>query len=476
MIDLMTPQRQSPLAIVFLGLRILRSLGLSSLVILLLFVFQAPLDGALVVLPFIVILGLGALSALAWWRYTFVLVGDELVVTKGVLRVDRLTVPLDRIQSMAIDQELLHRITGLVKISVDTAGSSEAEFTIDAVSRPVAEELERQAVTTRQHVQLASQDLPTTPMPEDDWVVFTQGPERLLRAALTTWPLSGLVVLGPLVAFGDDFGERVPESFPEIDTTALPWWGIPIGIVGFVGFSMVLNIIRVFLQDWDLTLHSSATSLRRTSGLLSRTSKASSVARIQVVTSTQNPLQRSAGLRSVNLSTIGEGDLALLGCDDEQWQTVLRLAQPDQSDDAGVQREISPASAWLITRNTIVAATVIAVAGFFLVGWWSLLVLLIIAPTWWLASVHVRNFRWGFGSRLSTSSRVINRATQLTLPRKTNAVIVRQSIFERRRGLASVIVSTAAGAISIGMIPLVEAAALRDAVLQQVETDHRPWM
>ena len=40
MIDLTAPQRQSPLAIVFLGLRILRSLGIAQLVILVLFIFR----------------------------------------------------------------------------------------------------------------------------------------------------------------------------------------------------------------------------------------------------------------------------------------------------------------------------------------------------------------------------------------------------------------------------------------------------
>ena len=66
-------------------------------------------------------------------------------MTRGVLRIDRLTVDVSRIQSIAIEQELLHRLTDLVKVVVDTAGSSQAEFTIDAISRPIAEELQRQA-------------------------------------------------------------------------------------------------------------------------------------------------------------------------------------------------------------------------------------------------------------------------------------------------------------------------------------------
>ena len=147
MIDLTAPQRQSPLAIVFLGLRIFRSLGLAQLVILVLFIFRAPLNGPLSVVPLLIILAFGGFSALAWWRYTFQLVDGEVVVTRGVVRVVRLNVPIERIQSIEIEQQLLHRLTGLVRVTIDTAGSKEAEFSIDAIARPVAEELQRRAVT-----------------------------------------------------------------------------------------------------------------------------------------------------------------------------------------------------------------------------------------------------------------------------------------------------------------------------------------
>ncbi len=115
MIDLTAAQRQSPLAIVFLGLRIFRSLGIAQIVILALFIVRAPFDGFLSVLPFLIVVAFGGFSALAWWHYTFQLVDGELVVTKGVVRVVRLNVPIERIQSVAIEQRLLHRLTGLVQ-------------------------------------------------------------------------------------------------------------------------------------------------------------------------------------------------------------------------------------------------------------------------------------------------------------------------------------------------------------------------
>lgn len=473
MIDLSVPQRQSPLAIVFLGLRILRSLGIAQIVIVVLFIMRAPFNGALSVLPFVLIVAFGGFSALAWWRYTFQVLDDELVVTKGIVRVVRLNVPIERIQSIAIEQQLLHRLTGLVKVAVDTAGSNEAEFSIDAVARPVAEELQRRAVTAVPTPVKIGSALPP-PMLAEDRVVFTHDGRRLLAMALTMWPLTGLLVLGPLLAFGGDLFNRLPDV--GLGDQPFRWWWVPVGIACFIVFSVVLNIIRVFLQDWELSLRASATSLRRTSGLLSRMNTASSVDRIQMVTSAQNPLQRRAGLRNIELATVGQRNLSVDGCDDAQFTTVLTLAAVTPIDELLLDRRIHPAAVWLAVRNATVVCALLTGALFWLIGWWSPLVLSSIPLVWATTRLNVANFRWGLGQQLANSSHVLSLRTAQALLHKTNAVTVTQSIFERRRGLGRVQLATASGAISIGMIPIEEAQAARDTILHAVETDTRSWM
>ena len=478
MIDLTVPQRQSPLAVVFLGLRTLRNIGLAQLAIIVVFVVRGPFGGPLLVLPALLFLALGAFSALAWWRYTFQLLDGELVVHKGVLRLDRLTVPVDRIQSLAIEQELLHRLTGLVKVSVDTAGSSEAEFTIDAIPRPVAEELERRAVTaTSQATRTPSPGRHVTRDPHPERVVIHHDGRRLLAAALTASPLAGLVVLGPLLAALGQLGDDLPFDSVSVDSDDFTWWWLPAGLAAGLAFSVLLNIGRVILQDWDLTLRASDTSVRRTSGLLSRTSSASSVARVQVLRTARNPLQRAAGLQEVELSTIGEGDLWLVGCDDDQVDLVREAIHATPGAQLALDRRIHPAGIWLAVRNTTLLAALASVGLTLAFGWWAApLPLLMVLWAGLTQTLHVRNHRWSIGAELATSSRVFSSSTRQSPLRKANSVKVSQSIFERRRGLATVKSSTAAGSITIGMIPLDEARAVRDVIVHAAETDRRPWM
>ncbi len=479
MVDLSTPQRQSPLAVVFLGVRILRNIGLVQLAIAAFFLLRSPLNGV-AVLATVVVLLFGVVSVLAWWRYTFQVIDGELVVNKGVLRADRLTISADRIQSLAIDQELLHRLTGLVKVSVDTAGTAEAEFTIDAIARPLAEELQRQVVTAapqhaaiRPEAEAAAVSVDARAAAER--VIFTHPPKRLLITALTVWPLAALVLLAPLFAFGDQIRDELGDDVPDIDPGGFQWWWVPAAIFGVLAISVALNIAQVFLGEWQLTLRATATSLRRTSGLLSRTSKASTVARVQVVSSTQNPLQRRAGIRQVQLSTIGDGDLILVGCDDKQLATVRRLAHVDR-DLAALDRRIHPAQTYLAVRNALVVLVPVAVVGaLFLNPFVAALPLLAVA-VWLVSRREVRTTRWGIGSELALTKQVVSTETRQTSLRKTNVVSVTQTIFQRRRSLAQVDVVTAAGTVSIGMLALEEAHALRDLILAAVETDRLSWM
>ena len=477
MIDLSQPQRQSPLAVVFLGLRAIRSLGVVQFVVLGLFIVRGAADGRLLFVVGVAASGLAAMSVLSWWRYTFQLVAGELVVTRGVVRVDRLSVDVGRIQSIAIEQELLHRLTDLVKVVVDTAGSSEAEFTIDAIPRPVAEELQQQATRLASNSPRVD---PIEPARPSERVVFQHSAGRLAIAALTASPWAGLALLVPLLAIDevvlDPITDQLSEWAPDTDFGTLGWWLVPIVGVAVAVFVSLLNLARIFLADWGLALRTDSTTLRRTSGLLSRSSTTSTVARVQVLASRRNPLQRWAGVHDLHLSNVGQGDMRLIGCRDREFAVTAALAGLTAVNDLPLDRRVHPAEVRLRVRNTSLFAAAVAVAGSSLVGWWALSAFAVVVVVWWATRRHVRTYRWSLGSEVATSRLVIGSSTRQALIRKANVVRVTQSIFERRRGLGRVEVVTAAGTIAIGMIPIDEARAVRDVIVHGVETDRRVWM
>ena len=130
------------------------------------------------------------------------------------------------------------------------------------------------------------------------------------------------------------------------------------------------------------------------------------------------------------------------------------------------------------TRNAAVFS-LLAVAGLVWtpVGLWALLALVMVPWRWLVARRKHRLHRWGVvPGGIAQHHQFVTVWTEELMLRKVNGVEVRQSWFERSRGLATVRLKTAQGAISIGMIPLEEAQAVRDLALMEAETNTKAWM
>lgn len=475
MIDLRQPQRQSPWAIAFLAFGILRSIGIIQAVVAVFFIVTRGLDGRLLaVLPILAALLLAG-SVLSWWRFTFQVVDGEFVVQSGVFSVNRLSVPLARIQSISIEQELLHRVVGTVRVSLDTAGSEQTEFRIDAVDRSVADELRRTTGRTGPASESTAPIASGADHRDAGEVLLEHSPRRLVLAALTSWPWAGLVILAPLFAILDQTGGDVP--LPDIDAGQARWWWVPLLATAFVAIAVALNVVRMILQNWGLTVTVDRTTVRRSSGLLSRRLDSRDASKVQIVSTSQNPLQRSFGLSALTLSSIGDGSLEVIGCDDSE---VARITHATGSTPGAVlapHRTIHPAEIRLAVRNAAVLTAVLGVAAAMIVGWWAALTALVVPVAWVRARRHVAHFRWNATtSELVAHGRIIDNWSKQSLLRTTNGVRLTRSLFERRRDLARVHVDTAAGSISIGMLPLEHATALRDHVLAAVLLDDQPWM
>ncbi len=475
------PQRQSLLAAVFQALRVIRQIGIAQVIVGLVFLSNAPIPGGVFVLVPAIGLLLLAIGVALWWRYTFHVADGELVVRRGLVSDDRLSVPLDRVQSVSIEQQLLHRLVGLVQVSVDTAGSDAAEFVIDAVPRTTAEALQRLAASERSEVSNAiTGDGGEPPSPvADEATIVSHTWQRLLTMSVTQWPVAGVIVIGPLLAFGNELVDLLPFDIaaPDLDLDPGLWmlWLIPVGIAVITLAGVLLNIVQLALTEWNLTVTASASGFRRTAGLLSRTSRASSIPRVQRLVEHQNVLEQRVGLRRFTLHTIGTGDIQVPGCTEAEADELHRRAFGGCS--PALDRRISAKSAFLPIRNTAVITVLVMAAAARPLGWWVLLGLVI--PLWvaFTERHRVARHRWGVDGHGWIDRRdMFALRTEQSLHRKVNRVRVTQSRYARRRGLATVVLATAEGSTSIGLIPVDEAQALRDLVLAEVEQDRRPWM
>ncbi|MDB9846455.1 PH domain-containing protein, partial [Acidimicrobiales bacterium] len=157
----------------------MRSIGLIQLLLFVGFVI-ARLPSVLVFVGLVGVVGLGlfAVAGLRWWRFTFEIEGEELVVRRGVVQQQRLSIPLGRVQSVSLEQKLLHRIVSLVQISLETAGTETAEFVIDAVDQRTASALQQTIANYRRPTRVVAggDEQPDTFPPRPEQTVVHHNP------------------------------------------------------------------------------------------------------------------------------------------------------------------------------------------------------------------------------------------------------------------------------------------------------------
>src|SRR5699024_7847353 len=97
-----------------------------------------------------VILIAGIIGVLWWYRLTYEISGDELIIQHGIFIRKQRFISRHRIQSIDLTAHVIHRLFHLVKVDIKTAGSKDgAEATLSAVTLKKGERL-RQMLMVRQ--------------------------------------------------------------------------------------------------------------------------------------------------------------------------------------------------------------------------------------------------------------------------------------------------------------------------------------
>lgn len=445
------------------------------------------------------LLGIGSAVFLAvaglagWWRFTYGLEatdeGDQVVTLSGILSRNRTSVPLERIQSVSTRQNLLHRITNLVEVKVQTAGSSGSEVELPAVSIEIADRIRRLSTATRtsgERVEIPDGVVP--PRPDTD-PLLRRSLGEILVVAFTRNPI---VLLAPIpLAIGLGFeaeellGDRIEGLLSSAgSSTAATIITIIVVLVLSAAFSVTLIVLRFF----DLRLFADGVGLRRLAGLLSRTEVTASFERVQVVATKMNPIERWLDLRELVLPVAGgraadlqatPTSLQLPGSKPAEVERIAELLLGSGRHRTELTNGISPLAIrrWTLWGGAVPAITA-AVGLWFALGWWSLAFLTWLPIMWVTATYHQRGWRWSLGAEtLVVRNGVIGEHRREMPVRKAQNVIVQQGLFHRRFGLGDVSVRTASNVIlTIPLLPLAQAQAIRDEVLYRAETDPRPFM
>lgn len=438
----------------------------------------------LIVLPVLTLV----LSLINYFYFRFYIAHNELTIRKGFIIKKTIAISLQKIQAVHIEQTLLHQLVNVAKIKIDTAGTEKTEAVIDAIEVSKAEQLKEFLLREKKQ---ATAETATHP-PQQEIPVMRLSMRDLFKLGLSANHIQAFFIV---LAFGisllqnleEVFGDRIIKAVRDSSSEV----GLSIAsillVVAFVlGISVLVSMVRILLHYFDFQLTESSQGFKIKTGLINTRQNLVPFSKIQYMSWEANWIRRKIGLFNMEFHQVMSDDqsnkkqrvkvpLTRPAYIDQLLSHYHGLVQPTATTDHGIHSAYT-------TRHTLLMG-VLPVACLLtillLLNWnpWLFLILLWIPLIALHAFIFRRNFRLYIApDALQVNSGIWGRKTQIVRWYKAQQVIVKQSIYQRRKALATLHLSTAGGTIIIPYIPVKLAQQIQAYTLYEVERSTRAWM
>lgn len=395
-----------------------------------------------------------AIGVARWFTTSYRIGGSDLQLKAGVLRRKVVSVPRTRIRSVSTDARLLHRLLGLTVVQVSTGQEAKgaAAFALDAVR---ADQVPRLRAMLLADSLVADETAPAgTQLArwQPSWLRYS--PLSFTGLAMIAAAV-GLVYQAGIASLLED------SQLARTGTDAAARFGVVAVVAAVVAAvlfaSVLLSVLQSLLTYGNLVLRRDADVLHLQHGLLRVREHTFDMRRLRGGTLREPLLVRLFGgarLDAVMTGVNGAGEASLLlpPCPKATAETVLTtlIERPDVV--GGALRPHGPVATrrrWTraltapaLTAAALVALTMVASAPAWLWVAWAVLTCLCAL----LAFDRARNLghRVGDGWLVARAGSLHRRRDCIAAPGIIGWT-VRQTLLQRRAGVATLIAATAAG-------------------------------
>jgi len=439
---------------------------------------------AILALPVIILIR----SLVEYFYFRFFIANEELIIRKGFISKKTITIPLQKIQAVHIEQNLLHQLANVAKVKIDTAGTEKTEAVIDAIEVHLAEELkafllkERGKATEEGPAPSAAPDIPVMRLSFTD----------LLRLGISANHIQAFFVvlafsISSLQNLEEIFGDRVIRIVKDSSTQV----GVSVVSIALITafvliISVMVSMIRIFLTYFDFELTETGKGFKVKSGLINTKQFLVPFSKVQYISWEANWIRRKIGLFNLEFHQV-------MGHSQSNRKQRVKVPLTNAGFISGLLSHyhplvaphalnhfrIHPAYTFRRTLLTAVLPVTVLLSILLLIRWnpWYFLMVLYIPFTAWQAVLFRKNFRLYIAAdALQIDSGSWGRRTQVVKWYKFQQVTIQQSIYQRHHALATLTISTAGGTITIPYIPFELARQLHDYAMFEIERSDRPWM
>lgn len=415
---------------------------------------------------------IGAVVKYAYFRWR--LTADELVLQSGLVSRRNRVIPFARVQNVDVRQGPLQRMAGVAELRVETAGSGqEAEAVLAVLGLAEAQGARAELLARRRRAA------------DDGGDAMAQAPEATTLARLSTGDVllagataneAGVIAaaLAGLLQFADQLPFQAVESAAEKvaqRTQGALLLSVATVVLAFLLLGWLISIAGALLRYHGFTLDRAGGELRKRYGLLTVHEGSVPLERVQAVRVEEPVLRRALGCASLQIETAGGAPGQRGGA--EAFVPLARRAEVGRLvrgvfDDAEVDgvafTPVHPRARRRIAVRGLVAVLVLWIPFWVAraldvqpAGAMAPWVAGLLPLPWVLARWQYRHRGWALvPGYLLARSGAVGRVTWIVPDRKLQTLHLRASPFQRRYGLATLVVDTAAGGRQAAIVDLAE--------------------
>ncbi len=411
---------------------------------------------------------------LNYYFFKFQITDKELVIYSGIIAKKQKNIPVKRIQNINIEQNFLQRLMGITKVQIETAGEATAEGILEFVSKKDAAEITNtirhfqdkyENATTKQSIKdelidnidvrkgiIEAKETATELFYMSNFKVILYGMLRFRPIALVfgVWLYTFLQQFFTIPELTEGFIESNFNYIEKLNSFELIIFVI-IALFVIILSSWVLDIILTFNKFYGFRLIKDTNKFITNYGLFTKRQITIPLKKLQTIVITTNPIKKLINYYTLGLQTAG------MGSNPSQNVVAVPFATKEEVEILAQNiREFSfPEEFKKVSKKTIRRALVKyflyfvpIVAGLFFVSN-NALWLLLIAPLLVWAAVLKWQYR---GYSIENNLIFVKQGfwfqkVSIVPIEKIQTIIIKESFFQRRLGLSTLHIDTAAGIV-----------------------------
>ncbi len=435
----------------------------------------------------VVLIVIFIIAILKYLNFKFHLSKDDFYLSTGIINKDNTIIPKSKIQNVYIKQNFLQQLINVVSVKIETAGDKKSEIEISALDKPTALLLKKELFTKEK-----IENNPIEGIEERD-VFFKATPKRLLLEGLSQNHLKSFAVITSFV-FGlyYEFKEYLKElrlrdrveDFVKLDEDTLVNVLITnvLIILVVVLFSFLFSVVKTFIINFNLEVVEQEKTVEINKGLFNKVSLSLNPSRIQNIVITTNRIKQYFGLHTLSVKQAmvnqkQQKNFNIVALEKEQLNHLLNKLLDNYNEEGDVAKP-RPYFMRISALEMLFFIAIINSVALFVFGseiLWINVILITFASLYVYFAYKKAYYRIS-DNFVTIGSGVIDTTTNILEIHKIQGVTLKQTIFQKRQDIASLVISTASKSVTIPYIKKTEALSIYDFLLYKVESQDKDWM